>query len=548
MKKLLSLLLCLVVATCGLVGCGGPGGPGGDTIGNTDNDLEIYCIKKGYDVVWFNEAVELFKQQDWVKEKYPNLKVSVEIDSSDATPMEKLSAGSNYNTTDLMFGNSNFNGSLGSKQGKLLNLTDVLYNSEVPGENVLVKDKMIDGIRQTYVYGPDSLESDQYYSVPYVSGMSGILYNKTILDKLGMELPNTTDEFIKACADISVMNTADYNKGYAVILNAKDGYWKNIFEVFWGQYSGIDALYNFYNGIVGDIQTSDVFKDAGRLKALEFYEELFKPYKAEGEFGYESGKNTYKYLYPYANEASNDYIATQSGFLSGNGVFHMNGNYFQTEMALYRQGYEDRGIKYDFRFMKTPVLSSIIENVPDKSIANDAELSALIKAIDAGNSALKGEGYEVTQKDYDKVKQARGITSVGGMVAVIPEYASAKEAAVDFLRFLATDICQEKCYVSKCYGLTSPYKCSQEIMDRNADKVVDIYQSSFAMLNDANVPSISVPTDNTFPYGIKTFHAFDPNSTLEGVFSAGQASAQKIYQAEIDYWAKNQAIWTEMMG
>ncbi len=540
MKKFISLLLVLVVAMGVFTGC-----KKGSSAGNTDNDLEIYCMKKGYDVKWFEAAVELFEQQAWVQEKYPNLEVTVDIDESDATPIQKLSAGSNYNTIDLMFGNPNFNSSLGSKNGILMNLTESYYNSEVPGENVLVKDKMLESIRSNSVYGPDSMESDQYYSAPYVSGYSGILYNKTILDKLGIEVPLTTDQFLAACDQISNTNNADYDKGYAVMVNSNDGYWKNIYEVFWGQYSGAQALENFYNGIVGDIQSSDVFADIGRLKALEFYESLFKPYKSSTDFKYDSSKNTYKYIYPLANEASTDHIAVQGGFLSGYGVFHMNGNYFQTEMALYRDGYEQQGYVYDIQFMKTPVLSSIREVAT--SIADDNELAALIKAIDSGNTALTGTGYQVTQADYNKVKEARGIVQAGGMVAVIPEYASAKEAAVDFLRFLATDTVQEECYIKTSYGLTSPFKCDATMVERNSAYTSDVYLSAYKILNDVNVPALGVPHDSRFPYGVKSFHDLDlTTGSFERAFSVGQRSALDIYQNEIDYWEDNQRIWTEM--
>ena len=92
--------------------------------------------------------------------------------------------------------------------------------------------------------------------------------------------------------------------------------------------------------------------------------------------------------------------------------------------------------------MRTPIISSIINNCPDDTIADDAELSALIKAIDQGKTDLKGEGYDVSQKSFDKILEARFIVdgTSAGVSGVVPAYAKGKEIAFDFIRFMATDV------------------------------------------------------------------------------------------------------------
>ena len=200
--------------------------------------------------------------------------------------------------------------------------------------------------------------------------------------------------------------------------------------------------------------------------------------------------------------------------------------------------------------MRTPVISSIINVVPDKSIADDKELSALIKAIDANDISLKGQGYDVTQKDYDRVKETRSIVRQGGGgQAVIPDYASAKDVAIDLLRFMATDICQEECYIKECYGLTSAMEYSMEKYTQLSNYVQDIHLSKQAILQSSTLPMKALPSTTSFPYGIKSFYSIDLDlDRLEVLISAGQRTAQKIYQDEIDYWANSKSKWDQMIS
>ena len=103
-----------------------------------------------------------------------------------------------------------------------------------------------------------------------------------------------------------------------------------------------------------------------------------------------------------------------------------------------------------------PIISAIIEQT--STIADDAELSAVIKAVDAENSSLTGEGYEVSQEDYDIIKEARSVVwSFGsGHTAVIPKYALGKNVAVDFLKFMATDKGLET-YMRGTMGASLPF-------------------------------------------------------------------------------------------
>ena len=68
-SKFLTAALSCVLALFSFAGCTVKDVP--DTV----DTLEIYIQELGYGIQWLNDEIELFKQQDWVKEKYPNLNI-----------------------------------------------------------------------------------------------------------------------------------------------------------------------------------------------------------------------------------------------------------------------------------------------------------------------------------------------------------------------------------------------------------------------------------------------------------------------------------------
>lgn len=519
MKKLIVLALSAAFAATAFAGCT-------QKIADTDQFLEVYCISKGYGTAWLTEALEVFSQQDWVKEKYPSFDYSTEIDDLDVTAHNKLSYGENANTADLLFG-VGIGGYGGEQRGQLLNITQSVYKSEVPGEGVTVEGKMLDWAEDASCYPKESGESNVYYAFPWSSGMNGIIYNATLLESLGQEVPLTTDEFIAVCDAVSNADTADYDSGYAIMSNNNDGYWAPVFNLWWAQYDGMTKYTDFYYGLSGEQQSPAIFASTGRLKSLEVLEQLFRPDKQPGDFGYDSNKETYRYVYPFASEAATNYRTVQTAFLNGDGIFHANGDWFDNEMKDVRESLQNN---YTFRFMRTPVISSIVETLDAK--IDDATLAKVVAEADAGEetSAYVGD------KDYGRIKEARSMVAANeGLLAVIPKYATAQNVAVDFLRFMATDICQE-IYMRNTCGATLPFTLSEEAV--SLDAVTDIHESRLAIMQSAKLPVSPLPSESQFPYGLKSFYSFDLAVTrLENLFASGKKTAQQIYQGEIDYWA-----------
>ena len=130
MKKISAKIMsiALAVSSCvAVTGCGG------NKVSDTDQTLQVYVFEAGYGTKWCTDMLDLFKEQAWVKEKYPNLEIPTPTinDVSDFAE-SRLIAGEKGNTFDLMFAiNLDYNT---GPNGDFLDLTDVVYGSKVPGE------------------------------------------------------------------------------------------------------------------------------------------------------------------------------------------------------------------------------------------------------------------------------------------------------------------------------------------------------------------------------------------------------------------------------
>lgn len=395
-----------------------------------EQTLEVYVYEQGYGYEWAEGVKEAFMEQDWVQQKYPELNIVVKSNTLHTFVESQMGLGEGRNTFDLMFG-----AKLWALNGKsdVLNLTECVYNAKIPGEDITFAEKMINSERENYVYNDPNADEiiDEYYLVPWQGGMAGILYSEELLEyTTGSKVaPRTSDELFEVCEKFNKkypQNEKKEREKY-VFIQSKEAtnYWTALFNTFWGQYDGIKGYNNFYNGIddAGMI-SNGIFQRKGRLKALEEY----------ARFALDSND----FIHP--DSFNKTFMINQSLFLEGEALFHIGGDWFEDEMKETREELQrlNKPIQ-TIKIMRWPVTSSVIE-LCGGIIADDNELRALVSAIDAGNTALKGDGYEVTQSVYDKIKEARFTTcGTSGVCGLIPEYATAKNVAIDYLLFLASD-------------------------------------------------------------------------------------------------------------
>lgn len=534
-KRILStaLVATVLASSAGaLIGCA-------PKVDNDEMTLEIYVANYGYGYTWVEDAIELFKEQDWVKAKYPELKIPTPSHNSERTyTADRITAGSTANTIDLFFSCSSSASSYfiaDSSGGSYFEeLTDV-YNSEVPGETgVLYKDKMIDAYyEELEVEKLDGAKA--YYSVPWVNGYFGLLYNKDLVEStLGAnyQLPRTTNELAKMATDIKAASKVPF------ISAAKVDYWFDIFRVWWAQYEGYDNINRYWNGLdVLGGRTWENVKQTGRLRGMETLESLI---------GINSG-NTHSLA------TTMEFTTAQSKYLLGEAFMMPNGDWFENEM---RETQAENPYNYDIRFMRTPIISSIIEKCT--TIDNDTKLAFVVQCVDENKDyATTKAAYEaasygtLSETDYNKIVEARKVTmNVTGHEACIPSYATAKEPAKDFLRFLATDIaCESMAKTTK--GVSAPFEYDMQT------KTPDFYNSlSNLHKSRLEIAAKSVNLRSHLTYrmqylgGLGVIHA--TTGGLEAAFmsqnSDDRKSAQQIYNDDIRYFEKDNGVnWNSIL-
>lgn len=116
---------------------------------DNENTLEIFVLDAGYGTAWAEQIAESFKNEDWVREKYPALKVEKPRTSDQKALAQSYMSAPKTNNFDILFGQQ-----LQSYFGttEIVNITQSVYNEKVPGENVLFKDKMNSSVRETFEY------------------------------------------------------------------------------------------------------------------------------------------------------------------------------------------------------------------------------------------------------------------------------------------------------------------------------------------------------------------------------------------------------------
>ena len=391
-KSFIALLLGGLLALSGS-GCSKKGNQN-----RAEVDLEISFWQSGFGIDYMNRIVTEFGK------KYPEYNIQLNPN----TNMHQLTQTLNNpksDTVDLYFSSVD---SLLPYTDSFAELDDV-YAAKAEGEDVTIGSKFQSGVKDVL-----KNEEGNYFAISYAGGISGIVYHSDIIKD--DELPRTSDELRYLALDVA------NNRGVKAFIHYKDngtGYYDALFRVWMAQYGGLDYYNEHFIKLTdqdGNTPSKEVYTSEtdGRKAALEAFETIVNPTTT------------------YASSNNIEYTPAQTYFLNKRSAMMMNGSWLRNEMSSSASA-QNASLK----MMKIPVISSIIDVLPDKSVEDDEELSALIEAIDAGETATKGSGYEVTQKDFDRVKEARslGYYNANEHIAVINKYSNSPNAAKKFLEF-----------------------------------------------------------------------------------------------------------------
>jgi len=526
-KRLLTMffVLMLAVTATGLAACN----PGLNP--NDPQKLEIYIYNAGYGYKWAENILAAFKEESWVKAKYPELKTSFDKDELSNRASELLGAPKKANKYEVIMG-TGLERLLGPSSS-VAELTDSVYGDEIPGEpGVLFRDKIINSYLTSAAYIPSSSAQgpERYYQLNWASGMTGIIYNEDKLTALGKSVPNTSDEFVRIMTDVKALNGSNsaYAQTYSFATYGASAYAAYLHYTWWAQYQTAEEYMNFYMGIDSETNSRSpaVFSQRGLLKSLEVIESFMHK---------DSGLT---WLSPTPGREA--YRETQNKVLLGTALFMANGDWVDNELAELRQGLIDGEGRADtVKMMRTPVISAIIEKTP--TISDDATLSNVVKAIDDGETGYAG----VSAEDFATVLAARRVVyTIGpGHNAVIPEYASGKAVAIDFLRYLATDKANE-IYIRSTNGASLPFNYNLKVKNPQLFNQISPMQQGrldyFAAL-DVNI----LPPASAFPLvrygGLSVMASGNPITDFTGGTAKGSYAsvAEMAFNREITYWTEN---------
>lgn len=534
MKKVVSVAVAAALAGTSLAlfaGCGK----------KVDSDnpetLEVYVCNLGYGYQWAEQMLNAFKEEEWVKEKYPNLQVSF---SQDAVEQNSKNWLTNNSTDYDVIMCTNLESFLG--EGKsTADLTELVYEQKIPGEDVTFAEKMFDSVLESNRDPSSTAEDPHYYTATFASGMTGIAYNATVLAQLGFEEPNTTDELFAICESIATGTyvagaSGDYTVGASVdkkvyssdtafISYGVSAYVNYIVETWWAQYEGSSGYSNYFRGMDSEGNlTSAVVYQQGKLKALEATEEMME------------------YTSLVASAERDAYRRAQNEVVLGTALFMANGDWFDMEERDFAANAPGAG---EVRLMNAPVVSSIREKAP--SIADDATLSLVVEAVDSGcdtieeaEQAFSGlAGKNVTEADFRTVHDARMLVySIGPRHnVVIPECSPAKELAADFILYMATDKSLET-YASVTGGASLPFDYDYQQNETLWNSFSAMQKQRLTLFTD---PDLNImPNVAMYPLVLRGgFSPWEPYGNPGYEFLTNNRAAEALNDQIIAYWTEN---------
>ena len=402
--------IALALAGCMALSMAGCGDGNTDVTKNDDynggKEVKIAIWNAGMGVEYLEKMIKVFnaKQSDWyITYEASAIKESLtsQFGLDDTDPTDIYIINRNYDT-------------------KYMEPLDDVLNSTADGDQM----PLIDKFNKSYL--EMEIASDgHYYTLTNGGGVIGIVYNKNLFDRAGIEvIPRTTDELAVVCDQLLEANVtpiANFGTG---------GYWDFFIDAWQSQYDSFDYYINNFHGCTdlnGNSPSKEVFttKD-GRYQVLKALEKIVTP------------------EYVVAGASSETHTSMQTKFLNMDIGMMVNGAWLANEM-------KEVGDMDHYGVMRTPVISAITDKLT--SVRGDKELRALVSALDTVIDGEKtaedyksGEYYmvngkKVTEADWNYVMEARTTTAVNyvGQSTFIPNYSTEKEGAKEFLKFYFSD-------------------------------------------------------------------------------------------------------------
>lgn len=349
--------------------------------------------------------------------------------------------------------------------------------------------------------------------------------------------PRTTDELLSYCETLQSQGILPF------MYSAHAGYWEYLFFQWWAQYQTIKGYDNFYNCKIADNAIPDpstsmgIFEQQGIYQSMYSIQQLIDPSKG--------------YTYSLAENA--EYGDAQAYFLRGtkeDGAMMPAADWIENEMKTMAGGGLEIG---DILPMRTPVLSAISDKLSywkegvsyteaqlseEKRAQYDANLQALVDYADGTVTTLPTYGTEKEVKaDAAIVEEARNLRYSIGLThsCAIPVYATAKEGAKEFLKFMASDE-GLKLYLANTNGANLPYDFDIKSWEGYSG-LSDFAKKKYEMYEDAQWLPVAAKYQSAYLGGLQPVYR---TSTFEVALGSRDANTRKtaaeLKQTTIDHF------------
>jgi N-acetylglucosamine transport system substrate-binding protein len=381
-KKLFIALL-FILAVVALAACGDEeaGGNSGDSEGSDNGEvtLHVAALESAYgSEVWENIA-----------ENYEALNENVTIELTTAKNLEEvirpeMQAGNYPDVFLLATGREDALTETLIKENGIENISDVL-TMEVPGEDVAVEDKILEGFTDTLATNPYA--DDEMYLAPMFYSPTGLFYNETLLENYGWDVPNTWDELFEVGDEAAKEDISLFTYPLA-------GY----FDTLIGSMLYASGGPDFYDS------------------AMTYEEGIWESDEAVTVF--ETIENLADYTHPntVANANPNDFIRNQQLILDNEALFMPNGSWVVGEMAEapreedFKWGmmpipaFEDGGDRYAFTFFELIWIPSEAENIDEAK-----EFIAYMYSDEAADTFMEAGAIQPIEGIVEKLDGEREI-------------------------------------------------------------------------------------------------------------------------------------------
>lgn len=510
MKKSLKIMAAVLAAglsLTSLVGCKSK-----TSSPNSASDIEISFWVAGFGETFMDKIIDGFNA------KYPEYHAYKTSGRNSTTLVNSLKLGKN-DTTDIYFSATDV---LINYHDMFMDLSDIA-ESKIDGEDKSIKDKYDASLYRSLKNPDGSLDT-----LGWAGAISGIMYNADIIDGKTYKVPKTTGQLQQLA--IALSNDKKYNiQNFTPFVNFNDGgYYLYVVKAWMAQYAGIDYYMDSWlqlKDAEGKAPSKDVYlsENDGKKQALEVLTQIFKN----------------EYVLYGSNSASKD--SAQTKFIQGKAAMMFNGTWMYNEAQA--SGSKDK----NFKIMRTPVISAIIDKCP--SISEDSELAAVVDAVDnyldnGGEMVLSCDDYDITEEEWNRILAARRYVYHNGSEhsLIVNKYTNAKEGVKKFIQYYYSDA-GLAAFINTTHAAANASVTDDSIIDYTGwiDYEKELYSDSrkFTYITDGNARSPMFTKNVMKVYGtipvVTEMSAAGNAKNAETIWAEFKADVEKNWSI----WGKN---------